>query len=102
MGARRSTSACPSTTTRAPWTGWTSTALCVEREPSLTSPPYMQLPRFCLPLRGEPEPVWCCRVWKDRGVLLSIVQRARLLVLVLLVLVRTTEHSATLLVLVRT
>ena len=38
-GARRSTSACPSTTTRAPWTGWTSTALCVEREPSLTSPP---------------------------------------------------------------
>ena len=40
----------------------------------------------CLPLRGEPEPVWCCRVWKDRGGLLSIVQRARLLVLV-----RTTE-----------
>merc|ERR1719198_2762887 len=34
-----STSASPSTTTRGPWTGWTSTASCAARAPSLTSPP---------------------------------------------------------------
>ena len=34
--------------------------------------PDLQLPRECLPLRREPQPLWGCGVWKGHGGLLNV------------------------------